>query len=102
MRILSILTAAAIGLAASVSLASAQATPPNQRSDQQQMGGSPMSGTMSGSGMSGQNGQFCLISKDGGQNCGFSTMAQCDAARKGTSTDTCTPNQTTGRAPMTR
>ena len=62
MRNLSILTVASIGLAASVSLASAQATPPTQRSDQQQMGGAPMSGT-TGSGMSGQDGQFCLITK---------------------------------------
>ena len=52
MRILSIITAASIGLAASVSLAGAQATPPNQRSDHQQIGGSTTSGTMSGSGMS--------------------------------------------------
>jgi|SoiMetStandDraft_5_1073268.scaffolds.fasta_scaffold904323_1 hypothetical protein len=34
--------------------------------------------------------RWCYVSKDGGRNCGFATKKQCDAARKGNSTDVCT------------
>lgn len=46
----------------------------------------------------GQNAAFCLQGSDGSKNCGFNTMAQCDAAKKGqASGSTCVPNtQTTG------
>ena len=41
----------------------------------------------------GQNGRYCLTTEDGGTNCGFATLQQCNAARKGTSKDTCVPNR---------
>lgn len=100
-----LVTLTAALLAATVSFANAQATPPDQKSDQQQMGTSPMSGQVQQAPMArqGQNGQFCLVTRDGGQNCGFATLAQCDAARKGVTSDTCTPNaQTTGQNPHSR
>jgi hypothetical protein len=38
------------------------------------------------------------VTRDGGTNCGFSTMAQCEAARKGTTHEPCTRNpQTVGQ-----
>lgn len=40
----------------------------------------------------GQNGRYCFITRDGAQNCGFSTKAQCDKARKGVTADICTMN----------
>ena len=43
----------------------------------------------------GQNAAFCLQQPDGSQNCGFKTMAQCDAAKKGQSGATCAPNNPT-------
>src|SRR5262245_54645005 len=33
---------------------------------------------------------WCYVSKDGGRNCGFATKKQCEAARRGNSTDVCT------------
>ena len=46
----------------------------------------------------GQNMAFCLQGSDGSKNCGFATMAQCEAAKKGQATSsTCVRNaQTTG------
>ena len=46
----------------------------------------------------GQNAAFCLEGTDGSKNCGFATMAQCDAAKKGqASNSNCVRNtQTTG------
>lgn len=47
----------------------------------------------------GQNQAFCLQKADGSKNCGYATMAQCDAAKKGEATASCAPNQqTTGSA----
>jgi hypothetical protein len=43
----------------------------------------------------GQNSAFCLQKADGSKNCGFATMAQCDAAKKGEPTATCARNQQT-------
>ena len=43
----------------------------------------------------GQNQAFCLQKADGSKNCGYATMAQCDAAKKGEPTGSCTPNQQT-------
>jgi hypothetical protein len=46
-----------------------------------------------------QSGAFCLKGSDsGGDNCSFATEAQCKAAMKGTSTESCAPNtnRTTG------
>lgn len=40
----------------------------------------------------GQNGRYCFISREGAQNCGFATKAQCDKARKGLTADVCTVN----------
>jgi hypothetical protein len=34
--------------------------------------------------------RWCYVSQDGGKNCGFSTKKQCEAARKGNTTDVCT------------
>jgi hypothetical protein len=46
----------------------------------------------------GQNGQFCLVTRDGAINCGFATLAQCEQARKGTTHEPCTRNpQAVGR-----
>lgn len=49
----------------------------------------------------GQNQAFCLQGTDGTKNCGYATMAQCEAAKKGqASNSTCVSNtQTTGAAP---
>ncbi len=49
----------------------------------------------------GQNAAFCLEGADGAKNCGFATMAACDAAKKGQA-DTCAPNpaSTTGSGAM--
>ena len=45
----------------------------------------------------GQNSSFCLQGSDGLKNCGYSTMALCEAAKKGQSNATCVQNvQTTG------
>jgi hypothetical protein len=43
----------------------------------------------------GQNQAFCLQKADGSKNCGYATMAQCDAAKKGEPTASCTRNQQT-------
>jgi hypothetical protein len=43
----------------------------------------------------GQNQAFCLQKTDGSKNCGYATMAQCDAAKKGEPTATCARNQQT-------
>jgi hypothetical protein len=43
----------------------------------------------------GQNQAFCLQKADGSKNCGYATMAQCDAAKKGQQSATCVPNQQT-------
>jgi hypothetical protein len=57
-----------------------------------------ISSTIGAAAQQGQNGQFCLVTRDGGTNCGFSTMAQCEAARKGTTHEPCTRNpQTVGQ-----
>jgi len=50
----------------------------------------------------GQNAAYCLQGSDGSKNCGFTTMAQCDAAKKGQSSgSTCVQNsQTTGSGGM--
>jgi hypothetical protein len=48
----------------------------------------------------GQNGQFCLVTRDGGTNCGFATMAQCEQARKGTTHEPCTRNPQAVGKPM--
>lgn len=51
----------------------------------------------------GQNSAYCLQKADGSKNCGYATMAQCDAAKKGEQTATCARNQQTtgsGGAPM--
>ena len=45
----------------------------------------------------GQNGRFCFTSEDGGRNCGFATLEQCNAARKGVTRDICVPNEMSGR-----
>ncbi len=43
-----------------------------------------------------QDGKFCLTAGDSGaDNCSFDTIQQCEAAMKGTSTETCTQNMTT-------
>ena len=47
----------------------------------------------------GQNGRFCFTSEDGGRNCGFATLEQCNAARKGVTRDICVPNETSGQSP---
>ena len=44
----------------------------------------------------GQNGRYCLTTEDGGRNCGFATIQQCNAARKGVTRDNCVRNETTG------
>jgi hypothetical protein len=43
----------------------------------------------------GQNQAFCLQKADGSKNCGYATMAQCDAAKKGEPTASCARNQQT-------
>ena len=43
----------------------------------------------------GQNQAFCLQGPGGAKNCGFQTMAQCDAARKGATNSTCVRNTAT-------
>ena len=44
----------------------------------------------------GQNQAFCLQGTDGSKNCGFQTMAQCNAAKKGQATNsTCVRNTAT-------
>ncbi len=50
----------------------------------------------------GQNAAYCLQGTDGSRNCGFKTMAQCNAAKKGQATNsTCVRNtQTTGSGAM--
>ena len=50
----------------------------------------------------GQNNAFCLKGTDGSENCGYRTMAQCEAAKKGkASNSTCVQNtQTTGSGAM--
>jgi len=50
----------------------------------------------------GQNQAFCLQGTDGSKNCGYATMAQCESAKKGQSTNsTCVQNsQTTGSGAM--
>jgi hypothetical protein len=40
----------------------------------------------------GQNGRYCLRSWEGFTNCGFSTRAQCEKARRGVSAAPCTVN----------
>jgi hypothetical protein len=40
----------------------------------------------------GQNGRYCVTSRQGATNCGFSTRAQCEQARRGTTSDTCVRN----------
>lgn len=44
-----------------------------------------------------QNQAFCLQGADGAKNCRYTTMAQCEAAKKGQANATCARNtQTTG------
>jgi hypothetical protein len=40
----------------------------------------------------GQNGRYCYVTRGGGQNCGFSTRAQCESARRGLSHEPCFRN----------
>jgi hypothetical protein len=43
----------------------------------------------------GQNQAFCLQKADGSRNCAFTTMAQCDTAKKADPTANCVRNQQT-------
>jgi hypothetical protein len=45
----------------------------------------------------GQNGRYCLTTEDGGRNCGFATMEQCNETRKGVTRDICVRNETSGQ-----
>jgi hypothetical protein len=46
----------------------------------------------------GQNGQYCLVTEGGGQNCGFASRAQCEKARTGVSHEPCFRNPQAPRA----
>ena len=58
--------------------------------------GTMMAGTLTAEAQ-GQNGRYCLVTRDGGQNCGFSTRSQCEKARRGLSSEPCMINPQSGR-----
>lgn len=51
----------------------------------------PGGGTPSGAPGTGENLAYCMMGGDGSKNCGFRTMASCEAATTG-ATDKCMPN----------
>ena len=50
----------------------------------------------------GQNGRYCFTTRGGAENCGFQTLAQCNAARKGVTSDICRPNPRAQQPPVRR